>query len=171
MKVEGVDIKVQIDVGPGPISFVTVTAHIQDDLGGEFHGDLEISNRLSFNTNDSDELNRLLENHPLYLLAECESPAEVWFYMFAFEKIPGLRPQVPIGPYRTDFGIPDKKIAIEIDGHKFHKTQEQRTNDAKRERYMQLNGWRIIRFTGLEVYRDRLACLEEAAKLIQSFGG
>ncbi len=109
LKVEGVDIKVQIDLGPGPVSFVTVSVHLEDTID-EFHGNWEISQKIAFNTNDPAELDRLLENHPLYLIGNCESPAEVWFYVFALEKLASLRPQVPIGPYRTDFGIPDKKI-------------------------------------------------------------
>ncbi len=169
MKVEGVDVKVQINIGPGPVSFVTFSAHLEDTID-EFHGSWEFSEKISFNTNDPTELDRLRENHPLYLIGNCESPPEVWFYVLSYESIPNLRPHVPIGPYRTDFGIPDKKIAIEIDGLEYHKTQEQRTNDAKRERYLQLNGWRVIRFTALEIYKDRLGCVEETVKLIESFG-
>ncbi len=52
-------------------------------------------------------------------------------------------------------------------GHDFHKTRQQRTNDAKRDRYLQMNGWQVIRFTGTEIHRDVFGCIEEAKKIIE----
>ena len=68
--------------------------------------------------------------------------------------------------YRTDFALIDDKIAIELDGHEFHSSREQRTHDAQRDRALQLAGWKIIRFTGSEIHKDADACINELIKLI-----
>lgn len=79
-----------------------------------------------------------------------------------------------VGRYIIDFAMviaaPDGellRLAIEIDGHEFHeKTKEQAAHDKKRDRALQAAGWRVLRFTGSEVYRDVDACLDE----IDDFG-
>lgn len=104
----------------------------------------------------------------------CESPIEKLFFTAASESSAfyyQLIPQYQIDRYRVDFAIPEFEIAIELDGHEYHKTKEQRTNDASRERYLESLGWRVIRFTGSEVYKDSQACVEEAIKLINSWTG
>jgi len=108
----------------------------------------------------------------------CESPIEMLFWntaYFELSKFGEFSPQMPIGPYRLDFTlteIPDApfvKIAIEIDGHDYHKTKSQRDNDSARDRYLQRNGWNVIRFTGGQVYNDPQRCVEEAKELIAEF--
>lgn len=96
-----------------------------------------------------------------------ESPIEEMFWTAASQEIDGLTPQHQIGQYRVDFAIPHKLIVIELDGHRFHKTKEQRTSDAKRERDLQCNGWRVIRFTGSEIYSDTRQCVEQVKLIIE----
>lgn len=96
----------------------------------------------------------------------CESPIEKSFWDAAFHRIPGLVCQHPLNGFRLDFAIPEKKIAIELDGHEFHKTKEQRTHDAERERKIQSYGWRVIRFTGSEIHKDVSKCVNEVRNLI-----
>jgi very-short-patch-repair endonuclease len=81
-------------------------------------------------------------------------------------KIPNLKPQVVVGPYRVDLAILEKRVAIELDGHEFHKSREHRTRDAKRERYLQKQGWQVVRFTGTEIHNDVLQCIQEAIEII-----
>lgn len=100
---------------------------------------------------------------------QTESPIEKIFFDNA-QVIPALSVQYPIGPYRVDFAIPDKKIVIELDGHEYHKTKEQRTNDAKRERDLQLLGWNVIRFTGSEIYQDVAKCVAQVVEFIDRRG-
>lgn len=75
-----------------------------------------------------------------------------------------LRPQAVIGPYKVDFACMD--CVIEIDGHEYHKTKEQRDYDYKRERYLMLQGYFPIRFTGTEVFLDPVSCVREASEII-----
>jgi len=50
------------------------------------------------------------------------------------------------------------KLVIEFDGP-LHGEPEQIEFDARRTEYLQLNGWRVIRFTNDEVFVDGRAVL------------
>jgi very-short-patch-repair endonuclease len=100
----------------------------------------------------------------------CESPVEAAFWSTAYfelSKFGRLTPQVKVGPYRLDFGLETStfKLAIEIDGHDYHSTKEQKATDYQRDRYLQSQGWRVIRFSGSEVYQDASKCALEAVKI------
>jgi len=69
-----------------------------------------------------------------------------------------VEPQYVIGQYRVDFAFPDQKVVVEVDGHEYHKTKEQRTNDAKKDRFLMSNGWKVLRFTGSEIFKDAQKC-------------
>lgn len=70
-------------------------------------------------------------------------------------------PNYFVDPYYIDLAFPDKFVAVEVDGHDYHKSKEQRTHDARKDRFLMKNGWKVIRFTGTEVHRDVEACVEE----------
>ena len=83
-------------------------------------------------------------------------------YSLAYERIEGLTPQYQVLNYRIDFAVPDKRIAIEIDGHEYHKTKEQRTHDSKREREIKLvlpANCTVIRFTAQKFFKMQLFAL------------
>lgn len=72
-----------------------------------------------------------------------------------------------IGIYKPDFIL--NKFLIEIDGHEYHKTKEQREKDYIRERYFQKIGYQIIRFTGTEVYLRPYECAIDAMEITARF--
>lgn len=87
-----------------------------------------------------------------------------------------LEVQPTIGIYKVDFKL--NMVLIEIDGHEFHKTKEQRCADYIRERFLQsfvvyptlgpihqLMRYKIIRFTASEVFVNPLGCVLEAIKI------
>jgi very-short-patch-repair endonuclease len=76
-----------------------------------------------------------------------------------------INDQVVIGIHIADFVINDKYI-IEIDGHEWHKTKEQRYDDYRRERYLIGLGYIVIRFTGSEVFVDPRQCAVETLRLV-----
>lgn len=94
-----------------------------------------------------------------------DSPLEQMFYELAFLDL-HLYPQHPVGRYRLDFAIPDKLIAIELDGHEYHKTKYQRTYDAKRDRWLYGQGWHVLRFTGTEIHKNLDHCIDEICALV-----
>jgi len=79
-----------------------------------------------------------------------------------------LIPQIVIGIYRVDF-VADDNVVIEIDGHDYHKTKEQRESDYKRERYLMRKGFTVIRFTGTEVYLSPNECALEALRIADDY--
>jgi very-short-patch-repair endonuclease len=80
--------------------------------------------------------------------------------------------QCPVGSYRADLAIVDldrvsAPIAIEADGHDFHeRTKEQARHDRQRDRWFSSSGWRVLRFTGSEIYRDAAAVAEEVVQFV-----
>lgn len=90
------------------------------------------------------------------------SPIEEIFLVASQQRLPTLVPQVWVdGRYRVDFYLPKKGLIIELDGHNFHSSPEQKEYDSKRDRYLQSKGFRVLRFTGREIYRDVNKCILE----------
>jgi very-short-patch-repair endonuclease len=61
--------------------------------------------------------------------------------------ITGWVTNYPVGPYLIDNAFPDSMVAIEVDGLAFHSDPEKFQRDRKRQNYLILNGWRVLRFT------------------------
>lgn len=52
---------------------------------------------------------------------------------------------------RVDFAWPDLKLAVEIDGFRFHRTPEQHSHDSRRANRIGADGWTVQRTTPNEV--------------------
>ncbi len=79
-----------------------------------------------------------------------------------------VQPTVEIGSqqFRPDFACLDEefdiKIAVELDGHDFHeRTKDQAARDKQKDRAFASAGWRVLRFTGSEVYESAESCVSE----------
>lgn len=95
-----------------------------------------------------------------------ESPIEARLYDALFEaEIFEVRLQFPVGPYRADLAIPYAKIAIEADGADYH---QDKSRDKKRDSYFKSQGWRVLRFTGSQIYRDPEGCAETVKQVLES---
>ena len=79
----------------------------------------------------------------------------------------GFRRQAPIGPYIVDFVSHEAKLIVEIDGgHHFEDEQEKR--DARRARFLERKGYRVLRFSNLDVMSNRNGVLERIAEAVQA---
>lgn len=58
----------------------------------------------------------------------------------------------------------NKPIIIELDGHDYHSTKEQRNRDYERENNLKLAGYNVLRFTGSQVYNEPFECLAKVYK-------
>ncbi len=84
-----------------------------------------------------------------------------------------ISPQYPVGRYHVDFAVFVEnfhgdilRIAVECDGHDFHeKTKAQAARDKKRDRFLQTEGWRVLRFTGSEIFNRSAECACEVDDL------
>jgi very-short-patch-repair endonuclease len=112
------------------------------------------------------------------LIPLCESPIEK---MFALAIIPkmiahravSVQPQERVGNHRVDFRVGLRtthgpiRIAVECDGHEFHeRTKEQAARDKRRDRALIAEGYRVMRFTGSELFADPHACAEEVIEAL-----
>lgn len=109
------------------------------------------------------------------LFPRLDSPIEEAFWSAYRRNAPGelfgLKTQHPVldGKYRLDFALPAKKIGIELDGYAWHSDRETFTKDRARQRELELDGWRLIRFSGSEINADADDCVRQAAALASRF--
>lgn len=103
----------------------------------------------------------------LFYVAIC-GPAFMLDVHVSHESI-GFKPYLPdfaldrATPKPDEDGFDEELLIVELDGHQFHeKTPEQAEHDRKRDRWFAANGYRVIRFTGREVWRDVRSCVAEA---------
>ncbi|MHA3023673.1 type IV toxin-antitoxin system AbiEi family antitoxin domain-containing protein [Mycobacterium sp. BMJ-28] len=66
-------------------------------------------------------------------------------------EITGWRTNYPAGPYLIDIAFPRRRVAIEVDGWAFHSDPETFRSDRRRQNYLVLNNWQVLRFTWLDV--------------------
>lgn len=71
-----------------------------------------------------------------------------------------FRRQAPIGRFVADFVHFASSLVIEIDGY-FHDLPERRIADAVRTRWLNENGFRVIRFPETRVRDDLMAVVEQ----------
>lgn len=80
------------------------------------------------------------------------------------------------GNVRIDFAVMNRydhvALAVEVDGHEWHeRTKEQAIRDRARARALTSRGWRVISFTGSEVYRDPDAAANEVIRVAKDLSG
>ncbi|GBC98734.1 DEAD-box ATP-dependent RNA helicase CshA [bacterium HR17] len=68
----------------------------------------------------------------------------------------------------ADFAYPEHRLLIYVDGLAFHSSLPQRLHDARINRWLQRQNYRVLRFLGTEVYRYAKHCVEEIQKFFRS---
>ncbi|WP_299861470.1 endonuclease domain-containing protein [uncultured Hoeflea sp.] len=84
--------------------------------------------------------------------AMTEAELKLWNELRA-HRLMGLsfRRQMPIGRYIADFACPEHKLIVEVDGSQ-HADNE--TYDQARTRFLEGQGWQVIRFWNDDVLND-----------------
>jgi len=70
-----------------------------------------------------------------------------------------FRRQQPIGPYIADFFCPSARLIVELDGDQ-HGIEEQRLHDEARTRYLNEQGYSVIRFSNLDLLKHEDVVME-----------
>ena len=70
-----------------------------------------------------------------------------------------FRRQAPIGPYVVDFFCPAKRLILEIDGG-HHNEDATAERDRNRQKWLESEGYRVVRFWNSEITTDLNAVLE-----------
>jgi very-short-patch-repair endonuclease len=70
-----------------------------------------------------------------------------------------FRRQAPIGNYFADFVCYERKLIVELDGGQ-HASPEEQERDAERTRWLNSQGFRVVRYWDHDVLRDLEVVLE-----------
>jgi very-short-patch-repair endonuclease len=70
-----------------------------------------------------------------------------------------FRRQVPIGPYVADFACMASRVVIELDGSQ-HGDERAKEHDDKRTRWLESEGYRVIRFWNNDLVENLTGVLE-----------
>ena len=101
------------------------------------------------------------------LLRENMTEAEVvlWEYLRQHPLGYKFRRQHPLGIYIVDFYCHKLKLVIEVDGS-VHGDPEVREADTERQRQLELEGLKVVRFTNEDVMKNRDKLVEQIVLLM-----
>lgn len=72
--------------------------------------------------------------------------------------------QLPVGPYFADFACRQAGLVVEVDGSQHANSR----HDARRDDYMTMNGWSVVRFWNGCVLQDRDRVLETIVAIVEN---
>ena len=76
-----------------------------------------------------------------------------------------FRRQVPIGSYIVDFCCMSRKLIVEVDGQHHLETGEY---DIARENVLRSKGFEVLRFSAIEVTRDRSGVVDQILQALDA---
>jgi very-short-patch-repair endonuclease len=104
---------------------------------------------------------RRLLRQTIDLIADgCQSEFEVHGVLGVFRhrslprSVGQYRIVLPTGTVHVDRAWPEVKVAVELDGARYHTSPEDRRRDLARDTALAALGWVVLRFTYAEVLRD-----------------
>jgi very-short-patch-repair endonuclease len=105
-----------------------------------------------------------LIDHARSLRREETPPEQLLWLALRNEQIGGLkfRRQHPIGPYIADFFCHSAKLVVEVGGMSH---EDKLVHDAERSKYLETQGYRVLRVTNEDVMNDLDAVTREIARL------
>jgi very-short-patch-repair endonuclease len=102
----------------------------------------------------------------------CESELELWGYLEVFD-IPGLRHgvrqlvvQVRGRRYRLDLGYEEERVAVELDGYRFHSGRLRRERDMQRDTALASIDWITLRFSHERLHEDVAGCRRDTLAVL-----
>lgn len=108
------------------------------------------------------------------LEAGCESELELWGYLGVFD-IPGLRHGVRqkvihIGGkrHRLDLAFDEERVAVELDGWRFHSSRAQRERDMRRDAALASVDWITLRYSHDRLHGDVQGCRRDTIATLEA---
>jgi len=90
----------------------------------------------------------------------------MWQLLYPLRDEHNFRRQVPLGPYYLDFACHGLKLAIEIDGDT-HGADAAQAYDGNRTRFIQSEGYRVLRFTNDDVLGNPEGVFDTVTRAIE----
>lgn len=78
-----------------------------------------------------------------------------------------IEPNHPVGAYFCDFVDERSRTIVEIDGREFHSEPEVFRKDRRRQNWLVLDGWLVLRYAAYDVYQDLDAIADEAVSVVR----
>ncbi len=98
---------------------------------------------------------------------DTESEAERLFAeLLTLHGITGWVPQLPFRGYAVDFAFPESRLAVEINGWAFHRTQKRWMSDQNKSNALTAAGWSVLNYTWHHLTEDPEAVITEIAEVI-----
>jgi len=98
------------------------------------------------------------------LAAGCESELELWGHLAVFD-VPGLRHgkrqlvlDVRGQHYRLDLAYEPERVAVELDGYRYHSGRERRERDMQRDAALASIDWITLRYSHERLHEDVAGC-------------
>ena len=88
--------------------------------------------------------------------------------------MPQLQYEVTRGRHlvaRVDFAWPDERLIVEVDGHEYHSSRDQRAADAQRQNALTELGFRVVRFTSDQIVTSRPEVVRTLQTALRSCDG
>ncbi|MGV9411145.1 DUF559 domain-containing protein [Nocardia sp. NPDC003693] len=73
----------------------------------------------------------------------------------------------PVGPYICDFVDERSRTIIEIDGREFHSAPPVFRQDRRRQNWLVLEGWMVLRYAAVDVFTALDECADQAAAVVR----
>lgn len=83
-----------------------------------------------------------------------------------------VEPQWPVGRFRIDLVVVGhhRKLAVECDGERWHRTEDQRSYDFDRQMLLEQQGWIFARIRGSLFFRDKERAMEPVFSKLEDLG-
>ena len=87
------------------------------------------------------------------LRANMSPPERALWHILRGHRLEGLKftRQIECGPFFIDFAARRERLAVELDGDSHEGLEKE---DERRTRYLEGQGWRVVRFTNGDVMRN-----------------
>jgi very-short-patch-repair endonuclease len=109
--------------------------------------------------------------------AGCESELEIWGYLGVFN-IAGLdhavrQKVVHVNgrEYRLDLAYEAERVAVELDGERYHSSREQRERDRRRDSALATIDWLTLRYSHERLHLDVRGCRRDTSQTLASRRG
>ena len=91
-----------------------------------------------------------------------------WRFLVADLPVPELQFELARGRrwHRLDLAWPEYRLGVEFDGLEAHMTREQLAADRDRHNWFTDEGWRLLHFTAVDVYRLHVAMVRSVARYL-----